>query len=154
MSNYYHVLSLQRTATADEIRVRFHELARKWHPDRIGNDDREVAERRFQEISEAFNVLSNPSLRTAHDKSMPAGADQARTAAPDSASKAYIQRGIRAYRDGSFAEAADSFNRATADSPSDARAWVYLARAECSPPHRAPTPIRSRVPFACFRSPC
>jgi len=137
MRNYYHVLSLQRTATSSEIRARFHELARKWHPDQISGDDKEVAEERFQEITAAYNVLSNPALRVVHDQSMSAGgSNQPRTVDPNSASRAYVQRGVRAFREGRFAEAADSFNRAAVDSPSDARVWVYLARACDKLPNR------------------
>lgn len=152
MSNFYEVLSLQRNATAAEIRSRFHELAREWHPDRFRGDDKIAAEQRFQEITEAFNILGHPELRAEHDRSLHTGSDQARTVDSDGSTQAYVQRGIRAYREGRYAEAADSFNRATSESPSDARSWVYLARACAKQPSRASMAM-SAIDKACQLEP-
>ena len=49
MKDYYESLGIQKTATADEIKKAYRNLAFKYHPDR--NPDDKVAEERFKEIS-------------------------------------------------------------------------------------------------------
>jgi molecular chaperone DnaJ len=63
--DYYSVLEVSRTAGADEIKKSFRRLAMQWHPDRNpGNAEAEV---RFKEISEAYEVLSDPTKRQQYD---------------------------------------------------------------------------------------
>src|SRR6201998_942537 len=64
--DYYGVLGLKPTATAEEIRKAFRKLARKYHPDVNPNDKK--AEERFKEISEANDVLSDPKKRKIYDQ--------------------------------------------------------------------------------------
>jgi DnaJ-class molecular chaperone len=63
--DYYAVLGVPRTASQAEIKRAFRKLAREHHPD-VRPDDR-AAERRFKEISEANEVLSDPEKRTRYD---------------------------------------------------------------------------------------
>lgn len=63
--DYYEILGVQRDAADEEIRNAFRQLARKYHPDKTGNDDH--AEDRFKQINEAYEVLSNPALRDRYD---------------------------------------------------------------------------------------
>ncbi|KAJ3589373.1 hypothetical protein NHX12_010218 [Muraenolepis orangiensis] len=63
---YYSTLGLQRCATTVEIKKAYHELALQWHPDKNPNNRLE-AERRFRELSEAYEVLSNDNQRTMYD---------------------------------------------------------------------------------------
>jgi curved DNA-binding protein CbpA len=65
--DYYSILDLQRTATPDQIRARFRELARSRHPDRFQGAEKVTADAAFQAITEAFNVLSDAEKRRAHD---------------------------------------------------------------------------------------
>ena len=63
--DYYEVLEVSRSASADEIKKAFRKLAMKWHPDRNPGDAE--AERKFKEASEAYEVLSDPQKRSQYD---------------------------------------------------------------------------------------
>jgi molecular chaperone DnaJ len=63
--DYYAVLGVKKTATADEIRKAFRKLARKHHPDVNPGDKK--AEERFKEISEANDILSDEKKRKVYD---------------------------------------------------------------------------------------
>ena len=64
--NYYSILEIEQTATADQIRKAYHSLALQYHPDR--NPDDEIAEDKFKEVSEAYAVLSNSKKRRDYDR--------------------------------------------------------------------------------------
>ena len=64
--DYYEVLGVSKTASADEIKSAYRKLAMKWHPDR--NPDNPEAKSKFQEASEAYEVLSNPEKRQRYDQ--------------------------------------------------------------------------------------
>lgn len=64
--DYYKILSLDKTATDKEIKKAYRKLARKYHPD--VNPDDKIAEKKFKEINEANEVLSNPENRKKYHK--------------------------------------------------------------------------------------
>ncbi len=72
--DYYEVLGVSRDATKEEIKRAYRRLAKKWHPD-MNPDNREEAEEKFKEISEAYAVLSDDEKRRLYDQYGHAGID-------------------------------------------------------------------------------
>jgi curved DNA-binding protein CbpA len=69
--NYYEILGVERNASPSAIQVAFFQLAKRWHPDRLGPDHadvREVATRVFARMSEAHNMLSDSQKRAEYDE--------------------------------------------------------------------------------------
>ena len=64
--NYYKILGVSRTADKKAIKKAYRDLALKWHPDKA--EDKEKAEKMFQDISEAYEVLSDEELRGKYDR--------------------------------------------------------------------------------------
>ena len=65
-SDYYDILGVSKGASAEEIKKAYRKQALEWHPDRH-KDEKEAAEKRFKEINEAYQILSNPQKKTAYD---------------------------------------------------------------------------------------
>lgn len=63
--DYYKVLGLDKSATPDDIKKAYRKLARKYHPDL--NPDNEEAKKKFQQINEAHEVLSDEEKRKKYD---------------------------------------------------------------------------------------
>ncbi len=63
--DYYAVLGVDKKASAEEIKKAFRRLARKYHPDM--NPDNAGAEKKFKEINEAYEILSDPQKRQEYD---------------------------------------------------------------------------------------
>ena len=64
--DYYKILGVGKNASEDEIKKAYRKLARKYHPDRNSGDKQ--AEERFKEISQAYDVLSDPDKRKEYDR--------------------------------------------------------------------------------------
>ncbi|PVH38400.1 hypothetical protein PAHAL_5G251200 [Panicum hallii] len=76
-SSYYAVLGVHPGASAAEIRAAYHRLAMRWHPDKIASGRAaadparaEEAKTRFQQIHEAYQVLSDEKRRALYDAGM------------------------------------------------------------------------------------
>ncbi|MCY3414585.1 MAG: J domain-containing protein [Candidatus Heimdallarchaeota archaeon] len=63
MRDYYRVLGVQRDISQKALKKHYYKLARKYHPDTAAEKDREKAERKFKEITEAYNMLSTADKR-------------------------------------------------------------------------------------------
>lgn len=64
--DYYKILGVDKSASQDDVKKAYKKLARKYHPDLNPNDP--DAHRRFQEINEANEVLSDPEKRKKYDQ--------------------------------------------------------------------------------------
>jgi len=64
--DYYEVLGISKSASKSDIKKAYYKLAKKWHPD-TNKGDKE-AEKRFTEISHAYEILSDDEKRTAYDQ--------------------------------------------------------------------------------------
>lgn len=71
--DYYEVLGLKKGASDDEIKKAFRKGAMKYHPDKNPGD--KVAEEKFKEINEAYEVLSDPDKKSKYDRFGHAGVD-------------------------------------------------------------------------------
>jgi len=65
-ASYYDVLGIEKTSTEQEIKKAYRRLALKWHPDKNPNNKVD-AEKKFKEISEAYDVLSDKEKRKVYD---------------------------------------------------------------------------------------
>lgn len=61
--NPYEILNVQPGASPESIKEAYHNLAKQWHPDRFTGTDRELAEKKFRQLAEAFAMLKNTSPR-------------------------------------------------------------------------------------------
>lgn len=134
--NYYAVLGVSQSASDEDIRRRFKGLARELHPDRFRGDDKAEAERSFQELTEAFNILTDPARRRSHDAELAGHGERAGSASAGASGKgdharlvkAYLARGVQSYKEGDLTGATESFSRATELDSENPQAWYNLAR--------------------------
>src|SRR5438132_6048775 len=138
--NYCKVLDVTRSASEDEIRDTFRKLVRENHPDRDKGPDKAGAERKFQALTEALNVLTNPARRKQHDSELSVGIS--RTSADlGQVAKVYLAKGVKAFKEGDVRAAYENFDMAVKHNPNDAKAFHYLALAAS----RIPTYARQAV---------
>jgi DnaJ-class molecular chaperone len=66
--DFYQVLGLPRTASADDIKKAYRRLARQYHPDLHSGSKKTEMEKKFKELNEANEVLSDPDKRKKYDQ--------------------------------------------------------------------------------------
>jgi molecular chaperone DnaJ len=64
--DYYDLLGVSKTASAEDLKKAYRNMAKKYHPD--ANPENKEAEEKFKEINEAYEVLSDPQKKTAYDQ--------------------------------------------------------------------------------------
>lgn len=128
---YYEILGLPRSATLVQIRRRYKELVRKYHPDVAA--DKQMAHRLFLQIREAYEVLSDTARRKSYDSSLDTehaartvGAAPSRKATPTTqllkdAQWAFIQR--------RFSESVEKSKEVLRSNPRNARAYAIMGDA-------------------------
>ncbi|XP_043931801.1 dnaJ homolog subfamily B member 2 isoform X2 [Protopterus annectens] len=67
MVDYYDILEVSRNASQDDIKKAYRKQALRWHPDK-NPDNKEHAEKKFKEIAEAYEVLSDKNKRDVYDR--------------------------------------------------------------------------------------
>ncbi|XP_008143357.1 dnaJ homolog subfamily B member 2 isoform X2 [Eptesicus fuscus] len=67
MASYYEILDVPPSASADDIKKAYRRKALKWHPDK-NPDNKEFAEKKFKEVAEAYEVLSDQHKREIYDR--------------------------------------------------------------------------------------
>ncbi len=121
----YDVLGVGPDASDEDIRAAFRKLTLKYHPDRFSSDRRENAEKRFQEITEAFNVLSRPDLRQKYDREIVVPGST-RSQDPRELGRRLAAKGAQEYKAGSFQEAQEHLELAVHHDDSNSRAHYFL----------------------------
>src|SRR6516165_7941402 len=104
--DYYKTLGVERTASDSEIKSSFRKLARKFHPD--VNPNNKDAEKRFKEINEAYQVLSDPEKRKKYNL---LGADWERGAAEEEVLRRYARSGGSGFESAGAGGFSDFFER-------------------------------------------
>lgn len=74
--DYYEILGVKKNASLEEIKKAYRELALRYHPDRVPQEQKKEAEEKFKEISEAYAVLSDAQKRALYDQYGHSGIDQ------------------------------------------------------------------------------
>ncbi len=128
-ADYYALLGVTHDANESEIRERFRWLAREAHPDKAPRDQKAEAEAKFQDLTEAVNVLTNPERRKSYDFEQAFKASGAASSDADSVTQSLLARGMHAYKEREFADAAGNFQLAVHRNPNDAKAQHYLGLA-------------------------
>ena len=65
--DFYKILGVERDASENELKKAYRKLAMKWHPDK-NPDKQEQAEKKFKEVSEAYEVLTDPKKKEIYDR--------------------------------------------------------------------------------------
>lgn len=121
----YDVLGVSSAASDEEVRAAFRRLTQQHHPDRFTGADRGAAELRFQEITEAFNVLRKPESRERYDRELSQGS-RTKAMEPAEIARRSAAKGAQAYREGKLAEALDSLQNAINHDETCSRAHFFL----------------------------
>lgn len=66
--DYYEILGVSKSASADDVKKAYRKLAREHHPDMVKDGDKKQAEERFKEINEAYQVLGDAEKRKMYDQ--------------------------------------------------------------------------------------
>ncbi len=74
--DYYEILGVAKSASPEDVRKSYREMALKFHPDRVPAEQKKEAEEKFKEVSEAYAVLSDSAKRDLYDKYGHSGIDQ------------------------------------------------------------------------------
>ncbi len=129
---FYEILEVESLASDDSIRAAFRRLARERHPDLFRGPERAAAEREFQAITEAYNVLSDPAQRARYDQGLSTTRASQQRANPKEVAKALLAKAVGLANAGQAVEAREYFAQAVAHDNDSPRAHhlfgMFLAR--------------------------
>lgn len=120
--NFYEVLGIDQAASQEQVRTAFRKLARERHPDRFQGAMRRDAERDFQTITEAYNVLSNPEHRSRYDQSLQGAGGSEGLTNPRDLARALLAKAVGLTKAGETSRAGEFFAQAVAHDPQNAKA--------------------------------
>jgi tetratricopeptide (TPR) repeat protein len=123
----YDTLGLEQDATNNEIRAAFRKLALVHHPDRFSGNERDAAEKKFQGMTEAFNVLSRPESRDEYDKEISKGTD-VKAMPPKEIARRLAAMGSQLMSEGNMAEALEHLKGAIDHDDDNARAHYFYGQ--------------------------
>ncbi|MEW6336224.1 MAG: DnaJ domain-containing protein [Acidobacteriota bacterium] len=118
--SYYEILGVGEQAGVDDVRAAFRKLARERHPDRFQGSLKREAEREFQAITEAYNVLIDPDRRARYDQSRQVAGRDA-SASPKELAKAMLAKAVGLMKSGELERAAELFTQSIAHDPQNAK---------------------------------
>ena len=127
MANYYELLGISKSATTSDVRKAYARLARERHPDRFPDPAaKKAAQETFQEITAAFNALSNDRNRADYDKSLEA---PPRPPVPEEIARDAFDRSQKLFEAKNFFDAVELLRIAVTHVPQEARYHAALGRA-------------------------
>jgi len=132
MANYYELLGVAKSAGTAEIRKAYAVLAREKHPDRFPDPAaKAAAQQSFQEITAAFNTLTNEKSRREYDQSL----EKPRPTSPEEIARDAFERGLKMFEARNVFDAVELFRVAVAHMPQDGRYHAALGGALAKNPH-------------------
>ncbi len=137
--NYYDILGVSRNANTEEITAAFKRLVRDLHPDRFKTEEeKKEAERKFKEITRAFNVLKDPQKRKEYDKQLQESySGRAKNTSQSTVnSDVLFKKAMAFYKKGDYENAESFFQGAINRGMATAEAYYYLALAQMNLPRR------------------
>ncbi|MFO7733588.1 MAG: DnaJ domain-containing protein [Candidatus Aminicenantes bacterium] len=135
--NFYQILNVPRTASDEDIKKAYFQMARRFHPDRFGQDVAREYKKQiddvFDAITNAYRTLSNKALRTAYDaKSAPPPQEDVQSAARMAETK--FRQGKTLYSQERYNEAVSYLREAIRDKKDKGDYYLLLAMAEAKVP--------------------
>jgi len=125
MADYYELLGVPPTAGSNEIRQAYVRLAKERHPDKFSDPvAKEKAQAFFQDLTTAFNTLSNQSRRTEYD----AERERPKPQTPEEIARDAFERAGQALEQGDFQQAVTFLHTAVHHAPGEIQYRVALGR--------------------------
>ena len=137
--NYYDILGVSHNASTEEITTAFKKLVRDLHPDRYSTEEeKKEAERKFKEVTQAFNTLKDPDKRKEYDQKLEEKYFGVASNNKDSSvnSDELFKKGLIFLKKEDFENAESFFQGAINRGMATSEAYYYLAMSQRNLPRR------------------
>jgi len=136
--NYYELLQVNKNASQDEIASAFRKLIKQHHPDRYSDpEEKAEAEKLFQKITAAFNVLKDPEKRTIYDRGLASDNENVKQTDTKEQANQFFKNGLHQLNNLSNAKVAEEFfKKAVYLDKDNAKYLFYLATVMGSDPRK------------------